>query len=83
MFSTKVQERMQIFFHRVNLKTELVSVFEHEDIMTKFLVVKMINKHGNEEKCEGSGVICDALPLFWQEAYISLMLGKDKRVPCI
>jgi hypothetical protein len=51
--------------------------------MTKFLVVKMINKHGNEEKGEGSGVIRDALSLFWQDANLSLMLGEDERVPCI
>ena len=51
--------------------------------MTKFVVVKMINEYGNEEKGEGQGVIRDALSLFWQDAYVSLMLGEDERVPCI
>jgi hypothetical protein len=83
LLSTETQERMKISLHRANLKKELMSVFEHEDIMTKFVVVKMINEHGNEEKGKGSGAIRDALSLFWQDAYLSLMLGEDERVPCI
>ena len=81
--SAEIEEKLGISIHRTNLKKELISVFEHEDIMTKFVVVKMINEYGNEEKGEGQGVIHDALSLFWQDAYVSLMLGEDERVPCI
>ena len=83
LLSAEIQDRKEISLHRTNLRKELMSVFEHEDIMSKFLVVKMINEHGNEEKGEGIGVVRDALSLFWQDAYISLMLGEDERVPCI
>ena len=51
--------------------------------MSKFVVIKMINEHANEEKGEGKGVICIALSLFWQDAYVNLMLGEDKRRRCI
>ena len=81
--SAEIEEKLEISIHRTNLKKELISVFEHEDIMTKFVVVKMINEYGNEEKGEGQGVIRDALSLFWQDAYVSLMLGEDERVRCI
>ena len=81
--SAEIEEKLEISIHRTNLKKELISVFEHEDIMTKFEVVKMINEYRNEEKGEGQGVIRDALSLFWQDAYVSLMLGEDERVPCI
>ena len=43
----------------------------------------MINDHGKEEKGEGIGVVRDALSLFWQDAYVSLMLGEHERVRCI
>ena len=39
----------------------------------------MINEHGNEEKSEGCGVVCDAFSLFWQDAYIVLMLGEENK----
>ena len=80
---TEVQERMTISLHRSNLKKELISLFDSERVLNRFLEVKMINDHRKEEKGEGSGVVRDALSLFWQDAYVSLMLGEDERVPCI
>ena len=83
LLSGEIPERMEISLHRTNLRKELMSIFEHEEIMTKFVVLKMINEHGNEENGEGIGVIRDALSLFCQDAYISFMLGEDERVPCL
>ena len=46
LLSGEIQERMEISLHRTILRKELMSIFEHKDIMTKFVVVKMINEHG-------------------------------------
>lgn len=78
-----LQEEISIHLHRVNLKKELITLFEDSDIVNKFLKIKMINDHGYDEKGEGCGVVRDAFSLFWQDSYVSLMLGEEERVPCI
>ncbi len=78
-----LQDKINIRLHRANLKKELITLFEDKDIVNKFLEVKMINEHGNDEKGEGCGVVRDAFSLFWNDAYLSLMLGEEERVPCI
>ena len=80
---TDLQEEFNIHLHRVNLKKELITFFEDSDIVNKFLKVRMINDHGYDEQGEGSGVVRDAFSLFWQDSYVSLMLGEEERVPCI
>lgn len=78
-----LQEEISIHLHRVNIKKELITFFEDSGIVNKFLKIKMINDHGYDEKGEGCGVVRDAFSLFWQDSYVSLMLGEEERVPCI
>ena len=61
----------------------MVNTFLDSSIMSKKLDVKMIDGRGLEESGEGGGVVRDAFSLFWSDAYNSLMLGEDERVPSV
>ena len=43
----------------------------------------MVNDYKYEEKGEGSGVVRNAFSLFWQDSYVSLMLGEGEHATCI
>lgn len=78
--SSETQNRLtlSIEMNRQNVKNDMLKVFSDESKLS-FNIENM----GNVEKGTGSGLIREAFSLFWNEAYDSLMLGVEERIPCI
>ena len=48
VISTEVQKRMTIPLHRSNLRKELISAFDNDSVLSRFLEVKMVNDNDKE-----------------------------------
>ena len=68
--------------HRTNLKEDLIRIFE-KDHSAPLRHVKVIDERGQEEECEGVGVLRDVIATFWQQLFASASVGNMEKVPCI
>lgn len=69
--------------HRLNVKRDLIDIFKDESVMADDLEVVVIDFRGRQEIGKGVGVLRDILSLFWKEAYDSLFIGENERVPFV
>ena len=69
--------------HRLNVKREMIDIFRDPSIMDDDLAIVVIDSRGKEEIGRGIGVLRDILSLFWKEAYDSLFIGENERVPFV
>ncbi|XP_068737060.1 uncharacterized protein [Montipora capricornis] len=69
--------------HRLNVKRGLIDIFKDESVMADDLEVVVIDFRGRQEIVKGVGVLRDILSLFWKEAYDSLFIGENERVPFV
>lgn len=69
--------------HRLNVKRDLIDIFKDQSVMGDDLEVVVIDFRGRQEIGNGVGVLRHILSLFWKEAYDSLFIGENERVPFV
>ena len=69
--------------HRLNVRKELIELFREPLIMSRDIEITVIDARGVEEVGRGVGVLRDVCSLFWKEAYDSLFIGENERVPSV
>ena len=72
-----------VILHRLNLKTELLKVFQQDDILEYGLRFSLIDPRGQEEYGSGDGVSRDVFCSFFNEFLASYTLGRQDKVPAI
>lgn len=69
--------------HRASVREDMLDIFSDQSIMFAPLQVTLVNTFGRDEEGLGSGPSREVFALFWKEAYNSLLLGEQERVPYI
>ena len=78
-----IQDVREIAVHRNNVLKDMIKEFEEADILNYRLEFVFIDCRGEVEKGRGSGVMREALSIFWREFYSSLSTGAAEKVPCL
>ena len=73
----------EIVITRNNVLKDMVKEFLADDIIGYKVEILFKDEHGNIEKGRGSGLLREALSIFWREFAVSLSVGAEEKVPCI
>lgn len=73
----------EIAVNRSNVLKDMIKEFLAEDILQHNVEIVFIDDHGEIEKGRGSGVLREALSIFWREYFMSLSIGAEAKVPSI
>jgi hypothetical protein len=73
----------ELALHRNNVLKDMISEFKDETLQMCTLVVVFINDRGEIEDGRGSGVMREALSIFWREFFSALSSGASEKVPSI
>ena len=72
-----------MLLHRSHLLKDLIKEFKDDDVFNYNLNIVFINERGQEEKGRGSGVLREAISLFWNHFFTSLSTGANEKVPSV
>ena len=72
-----------VSLHRLNIKEEMLVLFQQTDITTFELRIEMFDARGRLEEGVGSGVLKEAFCLFFTEFFLSNTTGREDKVPSI
>ena len=73
----------EIALHRNNVLKDMIKEFQAGDILQYSLEIVFIDYRGEIEEGRGSGVLKEALSIFWGEFFNSLSTGACEKVPSI
>ena len=73
----------EIAINRNNVLKNMINEFLADDILEHKVQIVFKDERGNVEKGRGSGLLREALSIFWREFSISLSVGAEEKVPSI
>ena len=73
----------EIALHRNNVLKDMISEFKDATVLMCSLEFVFINDRGDIEVGRGSGVMREALSIFWREFFSALSSGASEKVPSI
>ncbi|KAL3857194.1 hypothetical protein ACJMK2_011886 [Sinanodonta woodiana] len=83
--ATREQEKLPstLRIHQGNCFTELIQLYQKENMCLSCCTVKRVLPNGEDEKGEGVGILRDILTKFWESFYFKCCEGADIKVPIL
>lgn len=69
--------------HRGQVKSDIISIFDSNDVFTPHMLFKIISFMGNMENGVGIGVTREIITMFFDEFFSSCCIGSEEKVPCL